>query len=241
MKLGRNSPCWCGSGKKYKKCHLARTEAEEVPVSDALRATKESKAARGCNSPSAMHEECSGDPIKSHTISKALGLERISDQGHVLGLKHDLSTLKRTHGRAELGKIGINNMSVFPGFCSVHDKALFSPVEDVPFSGTQEQCALLSYRALARERHTKLAGTDVNEFLKGADKGKPLVAQVAIQSFLAEYGLGLALATEDLDRALELHHRAILERDFSAFESAIFEFPDEFPVLCSTGHMPSDD
>jgi hypothetical protein len=22
-KLGRNAPCWCGSGKKYKKCHLA--------------------------------------------------------------------------------------------------------------------------------------------------------------------------------------------------------------------------
>jgi uncharacterized protein YecA (UPF0149 family) len=20
--LGRNEPCWCGSGKKYKKCHL---------------------------------------------------------------------------------------------------------------------------------------------------------------------------------------------------------------------------
>ena len=23
-KLGRNAPCWCGSGKKYKKCHLGR-------------------------------------------------------------------------------------------------------------------------------------------------------------------------------------------------------------------------
>ena len=23
-KLGRNHPCWCGSGKKYKKCHLAQ-------------------------------------------------------------------------------------------------------------------------------------------------------------------------------------------------------------------------
>ncbi|MGH7246119.1 MAG: SEC-C metal-binding domain-containing protein, partial [Candidatus Levyibacteriota bacterium] len=22
-KIGRNDPCWCGSGKKYKKCHLA--------------------------------------------------------------------------------------------------------------------------------------------------------------------------------------------------------------------------
>jgi hypothetical protein len=26
-KLGRNEPCWCGSGKKYKKCHLAADEA----------------------------------------------------------------------------------------------------------------------------------------------------------------------------------------------------------------------
>jgi hypothetical protein len=25
-KLGRNAPCWCGSGKKYKKCHLPLEE-----------------------------------------------------------------------------------------------------------------------------------------------------------------------------------------------------------------------
>ena len=25
-KLGRNDPCWCGSGKKYKKCHLGKNE-----------------------------------------------------------------------------------------------------------------------------------------------------------------------------------------------------------------------
>jgi hypothetical protein len=24
--LGRNDICWCGSGKKYKKCHLAADE-----------------------------------------------------------------------------------------------------------------------------------------------------------------------------------------------------------------------
>ena len=29
-KLGRNDPCWCGSGKKYKKCHLAQDEKERV-------------------------------------------------------------------------------------------------------------------------------------------------------------------------------------------------------------------
>jgi hypothetical protein len=27
-KIGRNDPCWCGSGKKYKKCHLADDEAQ---------------------------------------------------------------------------------------------------------------------------------------------------------------------------------------------------------------------
>jgi preprotein translocase subunit SecA len=26
-KIGRNDPCWCGSGKKYKKCHMAEDEA----------------------------------------------------------------------------------------------------------------------------------------------------------------------------------------------------------------------
>ncbi len=38
-KIGRNDPCWCGSGKKYKKCHeefddriaLYRSEGHEVP------------------------------------------------------------------------------------------------------------------------------------------------------------------------------------------------------------------
>ena len=30
VKPGRNDPCWCGSGKKYKKCHLAEDETGEA-------------------------------------------------------------------------------------------------------------------------------------------------------------------------------------------------------------------
>jgi len=29
MKIGRNDPCHCGSGQKYKKCHLPTDEAAE--------------------------------------------------------------------------------------------------------------------------------------------------------------------------------------------------------------------
>jgi hypothetical protein len=32
--LGRNDPCHCGSGKKYKKCHLRGDEARELRVGD---------------------------------------------------------------------------------------------------------------------------------------------------------------------------------------------------------------
>ncbi len=29
-KPGRNEPCWCGSGKKYKKCHLGEDDREST-------------------------------------------------------------------------------------------------------------------------------------------------------------------------------------------------------------------
>ena len=28
VRPGRNEPCWCGSGKKYKKCHLPAETAK---------------------------------------------------------------------------------------------------------------------------------------------------------------------------------------------------------------------
>lgn len=34
---GRNEPCWCGSGRKYKKCHMATDEeylARQRPVAE---------------------------------------------------------------------------------------------------------------------------------------------------------------------------------------------------------------
>jgi uncharacterized protein YecA (UPF0149 family) len=26
---GRNDPCWCGSGKKYKLCHMSKDQAKK--------------------------------------------------------------------------------------------------------------------------------------------------------------------------------------------------------------------
>jgi hypothetical protein len=33
--LGRNDPCWCGSGKKYKNCHLRADQGREPAAAGA--------------------------------------------------------------------------------------------------------------------------------------------------------------------------------------------------------------
>lgn len=41
--LGRNQSCWCGSGKKYKNCHLASDDRKRASA----RATGPASAGRG--------------------------------------------------------------------------------------------------------------------------------------------------------------------------------------------------
>lgn len=40
MKVGRNDPCHCGSGQKYKKCHLPKDEAAHAAELAAQRAAQ---------------------------------------------------------------------------------------------------------------------------------------------------------------------------------------------------------
>lgn len=41
--LGRNDLCWCGSGKKYKRCHLASDEAKQREANYAALFAKKSQ------------------------------------------------------------------------------------------------------------------------------------------------------------------------------------------------------
>ena len=40
-KIGRNDPCWCGSGKKYKKCHGAKPLEHLERLSGLVRIARE--------------------------------------------------------------------------------------------------------------------------------------------------------------------------------------------------------
>lgn len=59
---GRNEPCYCGSGKKYKQCCLAKDEAA---AADARAAAKAREAAEAASAPAADTEEAAAAPAKA--------------------------------------------------------------------------------------------------------------------------------------------------------------------------------
>ena len=59
MKLGRNKPCWCGSDKKYKQCHLDRELQEPINKGVIHKQTNGFYSQKYCSVPSSMKAECS--------------------------------------------------------------------------------------------------------------------------------------------------------------------------------------
>lgn len=51
--LGRNDLCWCGSGKKYKKCHLDKDEKDRFEEAYAARVAASKQGRAGGRRPTA--------------------------------------------------------------------------------------------------------------------------------------------------------------------------------------------
>ncbi len=66
VRPGRNEPCWCGSGKKYKRCHLASDE-EGVPEPDSSTMGRDGEIGRLRNDP--MVKRITGEIIRFSTES----------------------------------------------------------------------------------------------------------------------------------------------------------------------------
>ena len=199
-KLGRNDPCWCGSGRKFKHCHLNREDQPPLQHWDASKKFKRAFSVKTCLAPDTWLKHCCGRVSRAHTVPKSGSLKRIARKGHVYS--YDVSSLKnlQKHDGALVPELlGINRASTFTGFCSRHDNQIFEPLEKRTFCGTPEQCFLLGYRARAREIYTKRAAAAFSDVLQDADKGKTLPAQMAFQTVIQPYEIGLAAALKDSD------------------------------------------
>lgn len=234
-KLGRNDPCWCGSGKKFKRCHLGRDTDKPMEVQRFLDSFKKTFNSGYCMHPEAGAETCGGDIVKAHTIQRNGGLSRIAHDGHVFNcLMHGSDIGSVLHVDREPNLVGIGQASTFTGFCSKHDDALFAPIEKTPFVGSSEQVALLAYRAIARESFMKNADVSLTDTKRELDRGLPVSAQVAHQAVVTLHEAGVQKAVDEIKEIKANHDRMLQARDFDDLDFYIVGFEEE-PEILSNG------
>lgn len=237
----RNSECWCGSGKKYKKCHLNRHIQPTDNPWDALSINRKAFSQKKCCAKEVGLGKCEGKIIKAHTISRSRDLSKIAKDGHVLHYGVVPSEIKRHNKSLPVKKIGIRDASVFYGFCEKHDRELFSCIENKPFIGSPQQCLHAAYRIISRELYGKDAGTHLSETLRGADKGTSLLNQIAFQARLNEISTGNEAARRELEVTHKKLTSALVQNSPESMSSLILEFKPSLPFMFAGAWTPFTD
>lgn len=204
----RNQPCWCGSGLKYKRCHLNRESQERLSIWDARREEQKIQKTKICLHPQAGPNVCAGPIVRAHTVRRAADLSVIARKGHVYQTSGDLADLYRHDGRLVPKLVGINEASTFLGFCSKHDTATFAPLETAGLVPTNEQAFLLAYRPLCKELYAKERYLESLEIARHGDKGKSIEDQYRIQDHIFLTRIGIEVSLRDLR-----YHKANFDAD----------------------------
>ncbi|MGP8281235.1 MAG: YecA family protein [Desulfomonilaceae bacterium] len=237
-KIGRNDPCWCGSGIKYKKCHDGREDLERINLFDIETKIKKRFSAKYCLHPEAKSGLCKRDIVQAHTIQRTGGLDSMAENSHVYGFKPSFSNLNRNNGFISPELIGVRKASTFSGFCGYHDSRTFAPIEQQLFSGTSEQCFLHSYRALCREVFTKKASLDSNIFMRDMDRGGPSSIQKIIQMLASEEQKGLQKGLSNIESIKRNFDNRLMSQKYDDINQCVFYFDKVPNIVCSGGFAP---
>jgi hypothetical protein len=240
-KVGRNDRCWCGSGIKYKRCHLNRDKEARAQPWEAEKALRQAFGAKTCSVPQELKRECDGDIVRAHTVPRSGSLKKIEREGHVYAFVPSFKSLTRNKGALLPELLGINKASTFTGFCAHHDNSLFAPLEKGNFNGTAEQCFLLAYRALAKEIFAKTAAASLSQVTRNADRGRPVEEQLEIQTLSALWETGTAAGLRDNDYHKAEYDNVLLSRDYERVRAYIVDLDTPPPVMCSGGFFPERD
>lgn len=236
---GRNKPCWCNSGKKYKHCHRDMESQPSVQPHVVTQALGSFKKTKKCSVPQSLLHECSRNVINAHTVSKSSSLKAISKDGHVL--KISVKTKNNIPPEVIIEEVGINNASTFTGFCSTHDKQLFSSIEDEPFRAIPLHCFLVTYRGVSKELFSKSYASKVFEMMKTLDRGKSLYQQMAIQAASSSFGYNNDLTAGDLNYIKSKLDNMLLSNDYCDLHYAVFTLDSPPPIMGSAIVGPTFD
>ena len=185
---------------------------------------------------------CSSEIIAAHTVQRVGGgLSLIARKNKVYGYDPDIFQLDRTGGRISPKLLEIRRASTFTAFCGKHDKELFAPVEDEPFTGSFEQVALLSFRAVAHELWEKTVKVRTHELFD-----RELKNRGCLPRFLAGRVIGPMKKADRLDLALAERVKAKMDdiirtEQWQQIEAAVVWFDQPLPVMCAGATYPRYD
>lgn len=225
-KIGRNAPCPCGSGIKYKKCCLNKSEEHRLAeaVATSLLNIRNEARIKECLHPNT--NECNGKIVKAHAIQNNRILNKIAENGMVItmdGTSHHIFQTSDLKGR------GI--ATTFTGFCSYHDKTIFQDIEDNEFEGSLKQIFLLTYRTMAWHYHKKREQINATciQIEKMYEKGYDL----AQSDDFIKYLTGLKLGSLDNDKEKQLMDAVLLNEQYDVISSWTWEIPYEISSAVS--------
>jgi hypothetical protein len=144
-------------------------------------------------------------------------------------------------GNNEPKLIGISKASTFNGFCQFHDQSIFTSVENRIFEGSQQQCFVLAYRALAREVYTKEAAASLEGLLRESDRGMSVERQQEIQIKNLEMKTGHELGMRDNDHHKTTYDQLLVSASYDQMRGYVIEFDNPPPIMCSAGLFPEQD
>lgn len=181
--LGRNDPCWCGSGLRYKVCHLRREDQSPENPFDIRKRFFDLNKQKFCFC-EFDDEGCSDVYSASHSISRSGSLRLISERSHVAAIEGDFHFVNGSEDYYQSLRIverSINKASTFYGFCSLHDAKCFPQLDRLDFSDPPLFFWQVMYRAAALEKYRKAIAVDFMEQVRLLDKGTRLPAQRQVQ------------------------------------------------------------
>ncbi|MBB2749793.1 UNVERIFIED_ORG: hypothetical protein GGI57_000459 [Rhizobium aethiopicum] len=233
-KMARNEPCWCGIGLKYKKCHLDRENQKPVNLFE-VEAKMLATIRKGyCSHPDPVNDPCGSMIIKAHTVQKKGGIAAIAEAGHVPTVKPRMKDITKTDGNPEPYRIGVNDASVFPGFCSDHDTRLFKPIEGKLLTFDKDTAFLFGYRAIAYELFQKLAQIKSIEAQRLMDRGHPFSKQVFVQKIMTAFGVGVDRSATEVKAWKAQFDARLLSRHRDDFRFVAVRFDEVLPFVAAS-------
>lgn len=202
--------CWCRSERPWEECHKNRGNFPPMSSGELHSICSGEEPARRCRHPDAAPHTCSSlEPIGSHTIQRKGALAEISESGHVYSSKRSFERMEKNDGVVTLDKLGVRQASVFPGYCSKHDEALFDYAEGLNSPLDLRSCFLLSLRAAAFELSAKNRQLQLHVLRRRfVDRGEGFEQQSRIQNVMQVNQDAIELGLHDIARLNERYARA---------------------------------